>query len=87
MSNPKPKPKRRYKRYSSEFKREALLRASDELDSRKAKSTDSGQNSALRDPRPMTLRRLPHHTHKNSSDLSRKIRHHRLLDKLHSAVA
>ncbi|MGB5213915.1 MAG: hypothetical protein WBN88_09765 [Anderseniella sp.] len=27
---PKPKPKRRYKRYSSEFKREALLRASDE---------------------------------------------------------
>ncbi len=29
MSNPKPKPKRRYKRYSSEFKREALLRASE----------------------------------------------------------
>ena len=25
----KPKPKRRYKRYSSEFKREALLRASE----------------------------------------------------------
>jgi len=30
MSNPGPKPKRRYKRYSSEFKREALLRASEE---------------------------------------------------------
>ena len=30
MTNPKPKPKRRYKRYSSEFKREALLRASEE---------------------------------------------------------
>ena len=30
MSNPQPKPKRRYKRYSSEFKREALLRASEE---------------------------------------------------------
>ena len=26
MSNPTAKPKRRYKRYSSEFKREALLR-------------------------------------------------------------
>ena len=30
MNNPHPKPKRRYKRYSSEFKREALLRASEE---------------------------------------------------------
>ncbi len=30
MIKPKPKPKRRYKRYSSEFKREALLRASEE---------------------------------------------------------
>ena len=30
MTNPSPKPKRRYKRYSSEFKREALLRASEE---------------------------------------------------------
>jgi phospholipase C len=30
MTNPKPKPKRRYKRFSSEFKREALLRASEE---------------------------------------------------------
>ena len=30
MTNFQPKPKRRYKRYSSEFKREALLRASDE---------------------------------------------------------
>ena len=30
MQNPKPKPKRRYKRYSSEFKREALLRSSEE---------------------------------------------------------
>ena len=30
MTNPQPKPKRRYKRYSSEFKREALLRASEE---------------------------------------------------------
>jgi transposase-like protein len=30
MSNSTPKPKRRYKRYSSEFKREALLRASEE---------------------------------------------------------
>jgi transposase len=30
MSNPQPKPKRRFKRYSSEFKREALLRASEE---------------------------------------------------------
>jgi len=30
MNNPRPKPKRRYKRYSSEFKREALLRASEE---------------------------------------------------------
>jgi transposase-like protein len=30
MNNPQPKPKRRYKRYSSEFKREALLRAGEE---------------------------------------------------------
>ncbi len=30
MISHKPKPKRRYKRYSSEFKREALLRASEE---------------------------------------------------------
>ncbi len=30
MTNLQPKQKRRYKRYSSEFKREALLRASDE---------------------------------------------------------
>jgi transposase len=30
MTKPKPKPKRRYKRYSTEFKREALLRASEE---------------------------------------------------------
>ncbi len=30
MTNLQPKPKRRYKRYSSEFKREALLRASEE---------------------------------------------------------
>ena len=30
MTSPKPKPKRRYKRYSSEFKREALLRAGEE---------------------------------------------------------
>ena len=30
MSKPNPKPKRRYKRYSSQFKREALLRASEE---------------------------------------------------------
>lgn len=30
MTNVKPKPKRRYKRFSSEFKREALLRASEE---------------------------------------------------------
>ncbi len=30
MTNPQPKTKRRYKRYSSEFKREALLRASEE---------------------------------------------------------
>ncbi len=30
MTNPKPKPKRRYKRFSSEFKREALLRSSEE---------------------------------------------------------
>jgi transposase len=30
MTNPRPKPKRRYKRFSSEFKREALLRASEE---------------------------------------------------------
>ena len=30
MSSPTAKPKRRYKRYSSEFKREALLRASEE---------------------------------------------------------
>jgi len=30
MNNSQPKPKRRYKRYSSEFKREALLRAGEE---------------------------------------------------------
>ena len=30
MIKPTPKPKRRYKRYSSEFKREALMRASEE---------------------------------------------------------
>ena len=30
MTSPQPKPKRRYKSYSSEFKREALLRASEE---------------------------------------------------------
>jgi transposase-like protein len=36
MSNPTPTPKRRYKRYSSEFKRKALVRASEESTTDKA---------------------------------------------------
>ena len=42
MSYPSPKPKRRYKRYSSEFKREALLRASEEGMTDKAVSDELG---------------------------------------------
>ena len=42
MSSYQPKPKRRYKRYSSQFKREALLRASDEGMTDKAVCDDLG---------------------------------------------